>query len=478
MEKKLERLYYGRIYPAAIAVLITVGHVFALEFYTNALICLIASVGLLAVDSLRHFILPFCAYTYQISVRFAPGMPSYSDVNFSGVRGAVTALVLGVLFVSLVAFVVRRKAVLFDGRSIPLLIPSLAFGLALVLNGALGGEWLAKSLIFGAVSVISLIFVPYLFYFGLHGERAEELLSYFVYVTALIAWMLVIQTLELYFSGSVLGELGTPIKENVVYGWGIWTTGGMALAVLMPVLILGAMREKNPVFYAVTALAALACSVLNLSRAALLVAVVATAAALAVGCIFGERKRAFRVVCGFGAAALFVSASVFYKQISALLRDYADRGFSDNGRFDLWRYGVVEFLDAPIFGKGFFALETDTFQAIGFLPQMLHNTLVQIAASMGLFGLAAYGYYRVHTVRVFLGHPSVEKAMLGLSMVALLLGSMLDNFIFYIQPTFYYSVALALAFLLDKNEQKHPDLKKLSASRKKCKKTIDISILL
>ena len=393
-------------------------------------------------------------------------MPSYSDVNFSGVRGAVTMLMLGILLVSVLMFILRRRALFFSVLRLPLLIPSAIFGVALILNGVLGGEWRLESFAFGAVTAVSLIAVPYFFYIGFGGERAEELLSYFIYVTALIVWILVAQTAELYLSGRVVGAEGIPIKENVLYGWGIWTTGGMALAVLIPVLVLGAMREKAPALYAITAAMALVSSVLNLSRAALLVAVVVTAVSLIVGCTVGKRKSAFRTSCGIVGAVALVLFAALHTQVAELLRDYADRGFSDNGRFALWRYGIEKLLEAPIFGKGFFALQTDTFQAIGFLPQMLHNTLVQIAASMGLVGLGVYVYYRVRTVEIFLRRPTAEKTMLGLSMLALLLGSMLDNFLFYIQPTFYFSVAFALALRCDENSQKLTQMKKSSAIRK------------
>ena len=150
-----------------------------------------------------------------------------------------------------------------------------------------------------------------------------------------------------------------------------------------------------------------------------------------------------------GGSATALGVALFFDSLRELLRDYFDRGFSDNGRLALWKYGAESFFDAPLFGKGFFGLRTDTFQAIELIPQMLHNTPVQIAASMGVFGLLAYGAYRVESLRHILRRPTVEKCMVGLSMLALLLSSLFDNFIFYIQPMFYYSVEFALVCRLN-----------------------------
>jgi hypothetical protein len=36
--------------------------------------------------------------------------------------------------------------------------------------------------------------------------------------------------------------------------------------------------------------------------------------------------------------------------------------------------------------------------------------------------------------------------MLGASMLVLLVGSLLDNFLFHIQPVFYYSIAMAIVY--------------------------------
>jgi len=75
---------------------------------------------------------------------------------------------------------------------------------------------------------------------------------------------------------------------------------------------------------------------------------------------------------------------------------------------------------------------------------MAHQTFVQLLASMGIFGLLAYLYYRVMTVVPLIRRPRLDTVMLALSVGVLLAESLLDNFIFYFIPVIYYSIALAI----------------------------------
>ena len=117
------------------------------------------------------------------------------------------------------------------------------------------------------------------------------------------------------------------------------------------------------------------------------------------------------------------------------------RGFSDNGRFELWAQGIEGFLFAPIFGQGFFTSVSDS---ADFLPTMVHQTFIQILSAMGIFGLLAYLYYRVSSVLPLFKRPSIEGTMLALSVGVLLGESLLDNFIFYFIPIILYSLLMAV----------------------------------
>ena len=83
---------------------------------------------------------------------------------------------------------------------------------------------------------------------------------------------------------------------------------------------------------------------------------------------------------------------------------------------------------------------------------MLHNTILQLLASSGIVGLVGYGVYRAASLVPFIRKPSLEKTMLGLSILIVLVGSLADNFVFYIPHMLYYPIALALAFKIYDDE--------------------------
>ena len=89
-------------------------------------------------------------------------------------------------------------------------------------------------------------------------------------------------------------------------------------------------------------------------------------------------------------------------------------------------------------------------------PIMAHNTFFELLGAMGIFGLVAYSVYRISSLKPFLNRPTVEKTMLGLSMLTIILGSLIDNFVFYCHQMLYYPVAAALAYKLF-SEQKETE---------------------
>ena len=77
---------------------------------------------------------------------------------------------------------------------------------------------------------------------------------------------------------------------------------------------------------------------------------------------------------------------------------------------------------------------------------------MQVAASCGVVGLAAYILHRVQTVRLFLRHRSLENLFIAIYIAALLMAGLLDNHFFNVGPVLVYSMALAFAENIEKSE--------------------------
>ena len=149
---------------------------------------------------------------------------------------------------------------------------------------------------------------------------------------------------------------------------------------------------------------------------------------------------------------------VLREKIADVFAKVLEQGLSDNGRFELWKRGIENFLCAPVFGKGLFGYgDTDVFIAANFIPTMAHNTIVQLLSSMGIAGTAAYGFYRVKTLLPLFRKPTFEKAVLYLPILLTLGMSLLDNFVFYVYTVFYYTVALAIIFRVEEEKKEQRD---------------------
>ena len=123
----------------------------------------------------------------------------------------------------------------------------------------------------------------------------------------------------------------------------------------------------------------------------------------------------------------------------------------DNERFGIYRDGLGAFLDAPIFGQTFYPIDYSVYdfatldEFSSFFPPRWHNTVIQILASAGLVGIAAYIAHRASTVVLFVKKRSRINTYIAISILALLGMSLVDCHFFNVGPVLFYSTMLAVA---------------------------------
>ncbi len=456
--KQLKSFFLGPVYPFVVGGMVLVSHVFKIEYYLNFVNIALCILALLVCESLRPLIVVLCTYVFQVSVHsmsISPDSPSY---YFGGVK-LVTMVILFVLVAAALVFFFYKNKLITKAymRTLPMKSAALLLSSAFLLNGVFSSSWVVSDLFFGLIQVLCFFVIFYIFLLGLRKEKREELASYFAYVSAVIALVLIGEVIYLYLSNDALIVDGSVVKEQIQFGWGIWNTAGQQLVMTIPMLFYGVMKNKYPWFYFAVAAMTVFAAVMTLSRNALIFSVLAYGACSIIACFFGKRQRPFRIIIPIGIAVLVIGGIVFKDKIFEILADYVSRGLSDNGRFELWGQGIDAFFSAPIFGKGFYGVYPGHPPAEGFFVWMAHNTVVELMGAMGAIGFAAYAYYRFETVKQFIKQPSLSKTMLGISLLTVLLGSLLDNFIFYSLPMLYYSVALAIAFIRADNAEESND---------------------
>ena len=444
---KIKAFCEGPFYPIAVAVTVLIGNLTGLEVIFNLFFVALAATSLALCDTVRPFAVNLCTFIYQLSVKNSLFYPTYSNYYASGWRLPVLLFSAVVLGLFLIYFIIKNK--LYKGLSLrktPLFLPLLIFSASLLLNGAFSGVWTYKNLVYAFSQIVVFLFVFLLLYQGMKRETADALGSYFAYVSMIVALIISIELIALYLTSDSIFVGGSINKVGVALGWGIWNLVGVSAVVLIPMTFYGMAKNKYPWLYFSVATLIWLTSILSMSRNALIFGTLTYAACVLIFSFVGERKKIFRIIVLIGIACAAIFAVVFFDKIYALFKDFFDRGLSDNGRYALWKSAFNNFLEAPVFGKGFFGFNTVT-DTFGALPESAHNTVLQLMSAGGAVALLAYLFYRFKTAIPFVKKPCLLKTMLGISVLALVLGSLLDNFIFDIYPTFYMSLALALAFI-------------------------------
>ena len=448
--------FMGNVYPIAVCALVFLGNVTALDYYFNFLVTAAAIFALFLTDSVKPIIITVCTYIYQISIPHAPSYPTYSDFFFSGWRAPATVILIVCVGAAFSVFFFKRgiHRKLTPKRT-PLLIPLSAFSIALIVNGVFSSDWTLENLIFAILNIIVYFFWFLILYHGLdEKENVEKLAGYFSYVSLLISFVIVLELACLYIWGNVIVD-GEITKVSVALGWGIWNLVGGALVSYIPILFYATRYPRLKWISApLCALAYLSC-ILTLSRNALLVGTL-----VLLLCVFIHMrtlvKRRGLVALAIAISFLFLSVAIAlaWDKISTLFLDYFNRLLSDNGRFSLWREAISDFSCAPIFGVGFYGYTPDT-ATFGVLPKMAHNFVLEFLCASGIFAPITFGFWIFESARAIFKVGDSGRLILSLTPLSVLVGSLFDNFVFYIYPMFIYNVILAI---ITKNAKKEKTL--------------------
>lgn len=446
VQKRMKRFFSGKAYPALVCLSALLGHAFSLEMAFGLPIVLSAAAALLVSDSVLPAITPIVTAVFTLSRTHTPGVPSHSDYLFTSGRPLLLTVALAVLVYAAVHNL--KRAVGRGARlSRQLLVPMAVFASGLVLGGALSSDWRPESLVFGIVEAAFFVLLFVLFDLGLHGLTLDVAARYLAYVSALIALLLSSEVLTLYLGAASPITDGEVEKSLILFGWGIWTSMGAALTVLIPACFVGVIYSRRPYLYLAAATLALAATFATQSRGALIAGALAYIVSLIAAAVASERRWVYialvAVIFSFGIGYAVASVDRLPELIGRLL--------ADNGRFRLWRLGLAEFASSPLFGVGFFGFEYPAgegyFTGADFLPPMMHSTPIQLLSATGLFGTVGYAVFRVSTVIHIFRERSVMRLLVFFSAGLMLLLSLVENYVFQLWPLLYHTAALAISRL-------------------------------
>ena len=445
-----------------IALLTVLAHIFSLEivlYIMTLLYCIYVCV--LGDDFLT--LAPFCVFCYIAPSRV--NNPGRSDESlFSGGTGLF--LIIGVILL-LVCFLLRVsfdrqmgfKRLLQSKRA--LLWGFLALGAAFLLSGIFSDHYSdiwGKNIGFGALEFVAV----FLFYFLLTGlvDWTKVRKDYFAWIAFLAGCVIAIEVFHLYafhFQDFFL-DLPDGNRWNrwqIYLGWGMHNNIGAMLSVTIPFAFYLASRHKHSYAFVFSAVGMMVALLMTLSRTSILVGLAAFAISFVI-MLVKSPKRKFLLIMGGGILAVGIVLLIILRDdLFSVVKNVFNNGLWDpSGRGSLYIKGLEVFVNNPIFGEGFYPTDMTTFSnaywLIGsdmtsFLPPRWHNTIVQLLASCGLFGLLTYCLHRLQTVIMFVRDITLEKIFIAIALAAFLGMSLLDNHFFNLGPTLFYSVALAFA---------------------------------
>ena len=166
---------------------------------------------------------------------------------------------------------------------------------------------------------------------------------------------------------------------------------------------------------------------------------------------YARNRRGNTVAVAITAIVAVAVVVLFRHPLYRLFSDVLEKGLDPSNRDTIYWEGFALFQKAPIFGNSFYSpgytpwewSEIATFSK--FFPPRWHNTVIQLLASCGLVGVAAYLYHRVQTVLLVIKNRNMEKVFIGFSIAVMLVGSQFDCHFFNVGPGLFYAMALAFA---------------------------------
>ena len=433
----------GVFFIAFWCVLTFLTSVFGLELVYYTFACLLSAVILLFCKSILPLATIFSCFYFSPSVRNNPGI--HSESIFFPEHGlyyiVFLILLLVVLFVYRLVSDLRRGVLHFrlPGLSKGFLFLGISF-----LAGGIGyQDYTAKTLLFGFLEIASLCLFYFFFALCLDWKSVPE--QYVFHLFAFLGLNVGMQTMFVYAFDSVLVD-GVILRGGIYVGWGHYNNIGAALAMCLPAPVYLAMQKRRGILWYLFACYLLAMLVLTRSRTA-----------IAVGCVIFVLSSVAMLVCSKGwmrvcnlaifscFLALFFlllfQEESYLHQILKNLIDFEEDGAS---RIEIYENGIALFRDYPVFGTGFYSCNLGRWGSgqDSLIPARWHSTYVQLLASCGVIGMAAYLFHRAETLVLLFQKPSKRKVFLALSVLALMGTSLIDCHFFNLGPGLLYGLLL------------------------------------
>lgn len=449
LKQRFDRFLYSRWYLIAVVLVAAAGNLLSLEMFSYSVFALIFVYTCFCGRDLLP-LMPLFILAYVIpSSRNNPGCKEDTIFTMAG-GGAVIICIAVAIAVSIVYRVIRDRKRFF-GRKYKLLPGILLLMLAYMVGGIGSGADLTiqgKSVFFGFMQGCAILVPYFLFAGGVDWEETDK--EYFAWIGVGVGCLLLAEVLWLYLTADVIID-GSIERDNIYTGWGICNNiGGMLIMMIPFAFHLSLKKYYRNWFSVLVASAFLLGAYFTCSRAAMIIGTGIYLLCFFLMLRYAEDRKYPALMFLFFVSCLLLVVLVRWDRIKVLFEFVLKRGLKLSKRDIVYGDGWKLFLESPLLGTTFYPpaelapydfSSSEAFSS--FFPARWHNTVIQLLACCGLFGLISYGLHRWQTVKLFLRQPTAEKLFTACSVLALLLASLVDCHFFNIGPVLFYSMALA-----------------------------------
>lgn len=446
---KIDRFMANPAYVLLIMALTAFSNICGAERLVYTVFVLVAAyICFFGKDLLPIMPMMICCY-FAPSVNNNPGKNTASV--FSAEGGGLYLAVLAVIVAFSFLYRIIRDRKMFFGRKHTLLSGMLILAAAYLLGG-IGSNGYTRhalqSILFALLNSAAII-IPYLLFSG--GVKWDEARKdYLAWVGFSAGCMLLCQIGWIYLTGNVI--VNGIIERNTIYtGWGMYNNIGAMLATMIPFPFYLATKYRKGWIGALAGSLFMVGVVLTCSRASILCGGAIWFMSVVLMLYFADNRRANTFTIVMFGGGILVLVLFFGEPLLNLFSSLLDRGLDPSNRDTIYKDGFKLFSKYPIFGGSFFSTEyapwgwSTNKDFTSFFPPRWHNTYVQLLASCGAVGFAAYWVHRLQTVKLFLYSRKPEKIFAACSIIVLLTTSLFDCHFFNIGPVLFYSMALAFA---------------------------------
>lgn len=453
VHERIERFLYSPAYFLYLGVLTVLANVFCLEWFAYPVFILTSAyIFLFARDLLPIFPIFVCGYISPS----ADNNPGTNETSIFSVSGGFIYLVILLVLVA-GCFVYRLVTdPAFGGKQFlkkkRMLLPGiLVLGICYGISGLTSGQWENhgwQNLLFAVTQIAAVGGLYFLLTGAVDWEKAPK--NYLFWTGICVGYVLVIELINIYITGGVL-EDGVVMRHYIVTGWGHYNNMGVLLNMVMPLAFHFVKEKRTAIFGYITTFIWCVALAFTYSRACVVMGLLLYVFCYVRSLVRYPHTRSLIVLHVLTVLVPVVAVIVLREELLLLCKQVMKYGIGSPDRTVFYTKGLKQFLQFPIFGGSFFPVDFAPYawatseSFLNVFPPRWHNTLVQLLATGGITCLAGYVLHRVQTVKLFLRDRTPEKFLLGLSVLALLITSLLDCHFFNVGPVFLYSVVLAFA---------------------------------